>query len=550
MEGLPQGGPLKAHRPVIMGRRGVIATAHNLASEAGMMMFRRGGNAIDAVVAAAAALNVVEPYMSGIGGIGFALLSTGGQSPRMLNFSGCAPRAAVPEAFTQDTQERGLKAPVIPGSLAGWLTLHQDFGRLPLQDVFAPAVELAKDGYPVSFLNAQFFKINRDVLAMHPDTASIFLPGGKTLNPGEVLRQPALAASLTALAQGGIAEFYKGSIGREIVDLTRQEGGLITADDLQGYQPRWQKPLCTAFGDYTVFTTSPNSNGFQILETLNILEGFDLDHMGHNTASYLHHMIEAIKIAVTDRIAFCGDPDIVDIPIWEIVGKDYADDRRELLDPSKTAVVSGERATTIIPSGSISPGRPSEFRSGETTHLCAADRDGNVISITQTLGLAFGCGRIAGETGILLNSMMNWFEIERSSNSRNLVAPGKRCASNMSPTQVFKNGKLCLAIGTPGSYGIHQTTAQMLFNVLLFGMNVQEAIEAPRFRVMSGKEVVVEERIDADVRTELEGKGHEITLLGDWSIEVGGGQGISIDSESGVMMAGADPRRDSYALGF
>ena len=550
MGGLPQGGPFKAHRPVIMSCRGVIATAHNLASEAGMMMFRRGGNAIDAVVAAAAALNVVEPYMSGMGGIGFALLSTGGQSPRMLNFSGCAPMAAVPEAFTQDTQQRGPKAPLIPGIPAGWLTLQRDFGRLPLENVFEPAVELAEDGYPVSFLNARFFDMNKDVLAMHPDIASIFLPGGKTLNPGEVFRQPALAASLTALAHGGISEFYEGSIGREIAHFIRQEGGLITAEDLQAYQPRWQEPLSATFGDYTVFTTSPNSNGFQILETLNILEGFDLDHMGHNTASYLHHMIEAVKIAVTDRIAFCGDPDMVNIPIWEIVGKEYAEDRRALLYPNKTAVVSGERATATIPSGSISPGRPSEFRSGETTHLCAADREGNVISITQTLGSAFGCGQIAGKTGILLNNIMNWFEIEHSSNNRNLVAPGKRCANNMSPTQVFRNGKLCLAIGTPGSYGIHQTTAQMLFNVLLFGMNIQEAIEAPRFRVMSGKEVVIEDRVDAEVRTELERKGHEITLIGDWSATVGGGQGIFIDPENGVMMAGSDPRRDGYALGF
>ena len=550
MEGLPKGGPLKAHRPVIMGRRGVIATAHHLASEAGMMMFRQGGNAIDAIVAAAAALNVVEPYMSGMGGIGFALLSRDGQSPRMLNFSGCAPKAAVPEAFTPESQQRGPKSSIIPGCPAGWLTLHQDYGSLPLKDVFSPAVELAKEGYPVSFLNTKFYMINRDVLTRHPDTAAIFFPNGKTLQPGDVLRQPNLASSLSALAKGGLEAFYNGSISREIADSSHRDGGLITAEDLKSYEPRWQEPLCTTFGDYKIFTTSPNSNGFQILETLNILEGFDLQNMGHNATAYLHHLIEVIKIAVTDRIAFCGDPDRVDIPMWEIVGKAYADDRRALLDPDETAVVSGERATPTMPPGAISPGRPSAFRSGETTHLCAADSDGSVISITQTLGLAFGTGQVSGETGILLNSMMNWFDIERSSNNRNLVAPGKRCASNMSPTQVFKNGKLCLAIGTPGSYGIHQTTAQMLLNVLLFGMNVQEAIEAPRFRVMSGKEVVVEDRVATDVRRELEGKGHEITPIGDWSIEVGGGQGISIDTESGVMMAGGDPRRDSYALGF
>lgn len=550
MAGIPQGGTLKSHRPVVMGRRGVIATAHYLASEAGMMMFHNGGNAIDAVVAAAAALNVVEPYMSGMGGIGFALLSAPGQTTRMLNFSGRAPERAVPEAFTPDTRRYGPRAALIPGCPAGWLTLHRDFGRLPLEDVFAPAVGLAEEGYPISFLNAQFLKINSDVLSRHPNTASIFMPGGKILNPGDVIRQPALAASLTSLARGGVTEFYEGSIGGELVRGVKQEGGLITEEDLRTYKPRWQEPLRADFGDYTIFTTSPNSNGFQVLETLNILEAFDLGKMGHNSASYLHHLIEAIKIAVTDRIAFCGDPDKVDIPILDIVGKEYADDRRKLLDINKAAIVSGERATLTIPPGAITPPQGSEFRSGETTHICAADADGTVISITQTLGHAFGCGQVTGETGILLNSLMDWLDIDPSLGDRNLIAPGKRCASNMSPTQVFKNGKLCLAIGTPGSYGIPQTTVQMLLNILLFDMNVQEAIEAPRFRVMAGRQVLVEDRINADVRMELERRGHEVVTIGDWSMQVGGGQGIIIDPANDTLMAGGDPRRDSYALGY
>jgi len=550
MAGLPEGGPLNAHRPVIMGRRGVIATAHNLASEAGMMMFRRGGNAVDAVVAAAAALNVVEPYMSGMGGIGFALISMGGKPPRMLNFSGCAPKAAVPGAFTETSREVGIKAPLIPGNAAGWLTLHQEMGRLPREAVFSPAIELARRGFPVSFLNARFLDINSDLLALHPDTAEIFLPGGRPPSSGEILRQSALAESLAAVAAGGITEFYEGAVGREIADFSARQEGLITAEDLKAYRPKWQDPLHTPFGDYTVFTAAPNSSGFQILETLNILGGFDVAGMGHNTASYLHHFIEAVKLAVTDRIAFCGDPDKVDIPMWEIVGKPYADKRRMLLNPDQAGVVSGERATGSPPSGALAPGSPSEFRSGETTHLCAADGDGNVVSITQTLGNAFGCGLVAGKTGILLNNLSKWFDIDPALGSRNLIAPGKRCASNMSPTQVFRNDRFCLSIGTPGSYGIHQTTAQMLLNVLVFGMNVQEAIEAPRFRVMSGKEVVIEDRIGADTRSKLSELGHELTLLGDWSVAVGGGQAISLHPENGVMMAGADPRRDGYALGF
>jgi gamma-glutamyltranspeptidase/glutathione hydrolase len=547
---LPEGGPLKAHRPVIMGRKGAVASAHNLASEAGMMIFRLGGNAIDAVVAAAAALNVVEPYMSGMGGIGFALVTAGGKPPRMLNFSGCAPQAAVPTAFTENTREFGIKAPVVPGNPAGWMTLHEEYGVLSREEVFAPAVELARDGFPISFLNARFFAANLDLLTTYPETAAVFCPGGRTLLPGEILCQPALADSLSALAQGGLAEFYDGSIGNAIADFSAQKNGLLTREDLVAYRPRWQDPVHTKFRDYTIFTTCPNSNGFQILETLNILDAFDLVDMGHNSAEYLHYLIEAVKLAVTDRITYCGDPDVVDIPLPELVGKAYAAHRRASLDSERAALVSGERATGRSPSGALQPGRPSAFRSGETTHLCAADADGNVVSITQTLGNAFGCGQVAGKTGILLNNLIKWFEINPAVDDRNLVAPGKRCASNMSPTQVFRDGKLYLAIGTPGSYGIPQTTVQMLLNVIEFGMNVQEAIEAPRLRVMSEKEVVIENRIEAPARSELERRGHRLTLLGDWSVTVGGGHGIAVHPENAVIMAGADPRRDGYALGF
>jgi len=550
MGNLPEGGSLKAHRPVLMGRKGVIATAHNLASGAGMEIFRRGGNAVDAIVAAAAALNVVEPYMSGMGGIGFALISSSGNPPRMLNFSGCAPKGAIPEAFNENTREFGIKAALVPGNPAGWLTLHQEYGSLDKEQIFAPAIALAREGYPISFLNARFFAENFDLLAAYPETAAIFLPEGKTLQPGQILRQPALAESLSALAMGGITEFYNGSIGRTIAEFSTKKGGLFTKIDLANYRPRWQEPIHTKFRDYTIFTTAPNSNGFQILETLNILESYNLADMGHNSTPYLHHLIEAVKLAVTDRIAYCGDPDVVDIPISEIIGQAYAAHRRGYLSSTEAAIVSEERATSSIPVGSLQPGRPSEFRSGETTHLCAADGNGNVISITQTLGNAFGSGQVAGKTGFLLNNTTKWFEIDPDAGDRNLVAPGKRCSSNMSPIQVFQKDKLCLAIGTPGSYGILQTTAQMLLNVIAFGMNIQEAIEAPRLRVMVKKEVVMEDRINESVRSELMSLGHEPTLLGDWSITVGGGQGIAIDAENKVMMAGADPRRDGYALGF
>jgi gamma-glutamyltranspeptidase / glutathione hydrolase len=548
---IPTGGPLSAHRPVVMGRRGLVASAHYLASLAGLCMFFQGGNAVDAAVAAAAALNVVEPYMSGMGGIGWMLISRARTGERrVLNFSGYAPAAAVPEAFTLETRKEGIRAPIVPGNLAGWLTALETYGRLSREEVFSPAIELAEQGYPTSVLNSRFFTVNQKRLCAHPTTRQVFYAQGRPPQPSEILIQPDLARSFRAVVKAGREALYGGPLGREIARFCQEQGGLLTEQDFATYHPEWVEPITVDYQGYQVVTPPPNSNAFQILESLNILEGYELAAMGHNSPDYLHTLIEAMKLAVTDRIAYSADPHRYDIPLAGLLSKPYAEALRSKLHPRQANLVCGERYVEPIPAGSLLPGSPSQYLSGETTHLSAVDADGTAVSITQTLGGAFGCGVVAGTTGLLLNNNMDWFEIDPKSHSRNLVAPGKRLTTSMSPTQVFRDGEFRLTIGTPGSYGILQTTLQMLLNFVAFGMTVQEAIEAPRCRVISGTTVKMENRVPAEAREELARRGHDIQLIGEWSMEVGGGHGIARHPTTGILMGGADPRRDGYALGL
>ncbi len=545
------GGSLTAHRPVIHGRRGMVACAHYEASLAGLRMFMQGGNAVDAAVAAAAALNVVEPFMSGLGGIGFLLISRDhGRERRVLNFSGVVPQKGVPEAFTPENHSVGVRCPLVPGNPHGWLTMLETYGTLDRATVLAPAIELAETGVPISKSDSRYYEVNEGRLGQFPTSKAAYLPGGHAPRPGEILKQPDLAGSFRILAEEGLDGFYRGAIAKEIDRFMKESDGLITAEDLDSYRPDWETPLSIDYKGYEIVTTGPNSNAFQVLETLNILEEFDLASLGHNTADYVHLVSEAIKIAVPDRIKHGGDPKSYDVPTAGLLDKGYAAERRRHIDHARASVVIGERYTENPPSDAITAGNPSVYTSGETTHFSAADSNGTVASITQTLGAGFGCGVVAGATGFLLNNNIDLMDITGGSDSKLLVQPGKRPGSNMAPIQVFKDGRFILSIGTPGSYGIPQTTTQMILNVLEFGMNVQEAIEAPRFRVMTGSAINMESRISQAVRDELASRGHDVGLLGEWGMEVGGGHAIAADPETGVLMGGADPRRDGYALGL
>lgn len=542
---------IQTHRPVVMGQNGMVVSAHPLASQAGLQILQEGGNAMDAAVATAATLNVVEPYMSGVGGLGVLLCYVARERRlRVLNFSGRAPYAATPAHFSLETREVGSRASLVPGNVAGWMTLLETYGAMDRGRVLTPAITYAEQGFPLTPNNHLYIDKNRPLLARFPTSAVIFLPGGQAPRAGALFKQKALAQSLRAIAEGGQEAFYRGPLAKAIVAFLQTQDGLLTLDDLADYRAVWEEPIRTTYRGYDVCAPPPNSSGFQILETLSILAQCDVQALGYATSRYLHLLMEAAKLSITDRIAYAGDPEYATVPLDSLLNPDYARAQLHRIDWQRAARVVGERPAGETIADVIRPGIDPTYRDGLTTHLATADRDGNVVSLTQTLGTAFGSGLIMGDTGMFLNNMCLWFEIDPASNHPNCVAPGKRVDFCVAPIQVFRDGAFTLSIGTPGSYGILQTTVQMLVHLLDFGMTIQEALECPRFRYFEDRRVEMEDRFSAAVRQEMAALGHQIDSIGDWSPSVGGGQGIFHEPGSGVYQGGADPRRDGYAVGF
>ena len=530
-----------AYRPVVMGRRGAVTSAHPLASMAGIRMLIAGGNAVDAAVAVGSTLNVVEPFMSSCGGIGLLMISRASHERHVLDFIGRSPRATDLTRCTDDELAGGPKACATPGNLGGWLAAHARFGSLPRATVFAPAIELAEHGVPLTWKNVDFFDRARATLERSAEAQRLYLEGG--LRPGKVVTYKELAATFRQVVEGGADAFYKGPIAKAIARAVQEAGGWLAEEDLAEFSPEWREPVTIRYRDQEIATVPPPFSAFQMLETLNILEGYDLKAWGHNSVDYLHHLIEAIKLASADRLAYAYNPDV---PIKGLISKAYAASQRARIDGKRAAVSEGERHSRERLAAQITEGHPAKFENEHTTHFACADADGTVVSVTQTLGVAFGSGFAVPGTGILLNNAHKW--MDRDPESPNAVRPGRKGVTMMSPTQVFRDGRFALSIGTPGSYGILQTTAQMLVNALEFDLNVQEAIEAPRVRVYRDRLVDAEARISEATRGALGERGHQVNPIEDWSWIVGGGQGIARDAESGALMAGADPRRDGYAL--
>lgn len=536
-----------ANRPVAMGVNGMVSSAHPLASLAGVQAMAEGGNAFDAVVAVASTLNVVEPYMSGVGGIGLALAHVAHEGRvRALNFSGRMPRAATPDRFTRDSLQLGILAPLVPGNLAGWLTLHDTYGTMDRERLFRQAIGYAENGFPITYVNSQIMQQTAEHLRRFPQSAETILdPSGRAHPPGVRLVWTDLARTLRTIAAHGTEAFYRGEIAEEIVRASKEMNGLFTMDDLADYGAEWQEPISVEYNGCRIYTTPPNSSGFQVLQTLKLMEGSEPRYQSPDT---LHRFMESVKLAVTDRIEWAGDPDCVAAPLTGLLSDEYAAAQRGRIDIGTAAIVRGERYADPSPDNPLRPGDPVQFEGGMTTHFAVADRDGNVVSVTQTLGGAFGSSVIAGDTGVFLNNMGSYFELDEA--SPNQIGPWKRVDFVAAPTQTFKDDRFLLSVGTPGGYGILQTTPQMLMNVLDYGMNVQQAIEAPRFKYTLGTHVVMEERFPWHVRRALELRGHEVEVVEPFSRLVGGAQGIRVNQEQGTFEGGADPRRDGVALGF
>ena len=530
-------------RPTVVGLRAAVASAHPLASQVGFDILRRGGNAVDAAIATAIALGVVEPYMSGVGGVGFLLLHLANGQSRVLNFCGNAPSRATPEQFNLVTRELGPRASMIPGNVAGWSEALRCHGTLRFDQVLQPAIELAAEGFGLHPFNVDL--IRSSLPRLNPAGRQVW--GHVPLRIGAKLQQPDLACTLQSLAAEGPEWFYRGPFAQKLHQFMEAEGGLMTADDLASYHPDWEEPLECSYRGFKVRTCPPNNEGFQILQTLRLLEPENLGALGHNSADYVHVVSEAAKLAIADRIQYAGDPRHHPVPVDWLLSSPYIEQRRTLLQRSQASRSEGERwnggvAATVVPPGS---------RMGSTTHLSVVDEAGNVASITQSLGHGFGSGCVVPGTGVALNSFCYWCEIDPACPTPNLIAPGKRWAACMAPVQVFQeDGRFWFSVSTPGSYGILHTTLQMLLNVIDFGADLQAAIDAPRFRLWEGTRMQIENRFPTTVLRQLSQLGHHLEMIGDFNFVVGGGQGVMIDRESGTRLAGADPRRDGYALAW
>jgi gamma-glutamyltranspeptidase/glutathione hydrolase len=530
-----------------MARNGAIATSQPLATAAGLRVLQSGGNAIDAAVTAAAVLAVVEPTMNGAGGDLFAIVySAKDKKVHGLNASGRAGTLATLEEFKKRNVQRiplrGELSVSVPGVVDGWHELLSKHGTRTLAQALEPAIGYARDGYAVSEIIADQWKSVETMLSRDPNAAKTFLVNGKSPAPGDVFRNPALAASLEQIAKGGRDVFYKGAIAKAIADEMEARRGLITWQDLADHHADWIEPLSTTYRGYQVMELPPNTQGIAALEMLNLMEGFDLKAMGWGSAAYLHTLVESKRIAFADRGAWLGDTSTTPARAVErMLSKEYAAERRKEINPAKAA---DRYAPMTIDGRSTPQGGDEPIGRGDTIYLTAADAEGNVISLIQSLYETFGSGIVAGNTGIVLHNRANLFSL--NAGHPNQIAPGKRPFHTLIPAMVLKDGTPWLSFGVMGGDMQAQGHAQVLSNLIDFGMNVQEAGEAPRFRD-SGTGLALESPFSADARAGLTQRGHKlIQSEGVW----GGFQGILIDPRTRVLMAGSDPRKDGFAAGW
>ena len=568
----PHSVNFESHRPVVMGRNGMVSSGHPLASQAGISILQQGGNAVDAAIATAAALNVVEPLMSGIGGDGFIMVHWK-ETDRIeiCNGTGAAPYAATRESYLPDgIPTKGILSVSVPGLLDSWLASHEKYGVLSLGQVLAPAIELAANGFPTSHVLSSAIASDL-LLCSFPTSQAVFTRDGRPLRPGEILYQKNLARTFQAIADGGREAFYEGDIAEAIIKFSQEQGGILTMKDLADCHSRWQDAISTTYRGHVVYEAPPNSSGHILLQELNLVEQFDLQDMGCNTAASIHLMVEAKKMSFADREAYVADPDYTDIPLEGLLSKEYAKTRAKLIDPGRAtqevlpgdpwAYQAAKRRETATPM--VAGGDGEE----DTTCFAVVDRWGNAVCQLQSIQSAWGSSIIAGDTGILLNNRMTYWHLE--ANHVDCLQPGKRVRHTMNPVMVFTPpesnvqgslGQLKLVCGTPGADTQVQTNLQVITHFLDFGMTVAEAVEAPRWRNTHSptesnfphtceNELHMENRFSPEIRAELENRGHELNIMGPW-VASGSEVMIEVDQDNGALHGAADPRRDGYAVGW
>ncbi|MCE2439589.1 MAG: gamma-glutamyltransferase [Candidatus Latescibacteria bacterium] len=530
--------PFDVQKQPATGSRGVVAANHPIGSAAGAQMFALGGNAIDAAVAALFALNVVEPQMVGLFGAGWINIRLADGTAVILDTYACAPAAATSDMYSpvsdawpeymrteDDANRTGPLAIGVPGALKGWCEALRRWGDLDLKTVIQPAIQAAENGFSVSRYLAESVAQNGRHLRRFPETARIFLPGGRPLSAGTRMVQSDLAASLRDVADGGPDVLYNGPLGKRIVDHVQECGGVLTMEDMGAYRTVRRRAIRGNYRGYELIVPSPPcSGGVHLLQILNLLEGFSIADLGFGTDDGIHVLAECFKIAFADRTKYSGDPDHVEVPVEWLVSKTYGTHRRTDINTAEAA--------------RMDPGTPPSAESACTTHVTTADAAGNVAAMTQTINEGFGCKIVAPGTGLLLNNTMALFDPHPG--MANSVGPNRRMLSSNAPTIATRRGDPCFALGTPGGVRIFPAVVQALVNLIDHGMSLQEAVEAPRVWTQ-GQELEVEPAIPETVRTRLIHRGHEIREV---NTVAGGMNGIVYNPASGTITGAACWRAD------
>jgi len=524
---------------MVITQQGMAATTQTLASQAGAQILAKGGSAVDAAIAANAVLGVVEPMMDGIGGDLFAIYwdaKTGKLTG--LNSSGPAPKGLSADLLTKQGFQsipEGIHSVTVPGAVEGWAKMHERFGKLPWKDLFQAAIAYAEEGFPVTEDAQRYWAGSTGVLRAQPETARVFLPGGRAPRVGEVFKNPQMGRALRIIAESGAEKgrdaFYKGDIASAILKTSRGLGGTMTAEDLSSFSAEWVQPISTDYRGWRVYELPPNSQGLAVLEMLNLMETLPAGKNGPYTGDELHRRIEAMKLAYSD-LRYNGDPRFADIPVHGLLAKDYARKRAAAIDPAKANCAVAAGAPTF----------------GETTYLTTVDKDGNIVSWIQSLYDYFGSGVTVEGLGFLLHNRGQNFTLTRG--SPNVLAGGKRPSHTIIPGFMEKCDQH-IGFGIMGGSNQAMAHAQFVSNVVDYGMNVQQAMETARFRKTGapGCDVRVEGRVPAAVVQELKKRGHEVQLLAPYDAAVTGrGQAILYNSTTKTKFGASDPRADGAAV--
>jgi gamma-glutamyltranspeptidase/glutathione hydrolase len=576
-------------RPTIVAQHGMVAAGHPLAAEAGLRILKSGGNAVDAAMAAWAVQGEVEPGMTGLGADMFVLIylaKTG--EVKFINATGFAAKAATIDFYKGrgGLPDDGPLSISVPGAVGGAALAVQKYGTKALGDVLGPAIEIAEQGFPITETLARGLSSGQEKLARFPSTTRIWFKGGKPLEMGDVVVNKDLARTLRAIASQGADAFYRGELAKNTAAFLKANGGIITEEDLASYQPFEAAPVRTSYHGVDVYECPPNSQGFVMLEALNILEGFNLREMGHNSAPYLHAITEALKLSFADRNKYVGDPKFVPaMPMRALLSKEYAASRRAAIDPNRAIAgepapgdpfrfeaptsgapaaqareASGETgrmayASPTQPPTSVEPFDPDEVLN-LTTYLAVVDKDHNMVSVTSSLLSGFGSGMVVDQGGFFLNDRMRYFHLDP--HDVNSLQPGKRVRQTINPALALRDGTPFLVFGTPGSDTQPQTQLQFFLNVVDFGMDVQRALEQPAVISSSFRssyyphevvgKLLTPAMLPERVRSELAAKGHQLDVRD--ARGVGSVKGIMIHPRTSVLLGGASPAGDSYVMAW